>query len=218
VAKHVTPPVAAGDGVFTGAQREMIERIRDEDAAKAEPDTYVGKSPAAIEERGAQDAPVRERAADESTNAESRRRITTLEAQLAETNELVQKIARDKGGYTAVAREAAALQAERDRQQVYERIRRNGGLCTIVVHTHEDSAQNFDVPVAVNGQLLLLKRGEPTVVTVMHLEVLDHARVSAWVKEVDDQGNPRLRRHERLSYPYSLLDYSGQRLESLHAA
>ncbi len=64
----------------------------------------------------------------------------------------------------------------------------------------------------MNGIMRQLPRGEPIRINAAELEVLDHAIVDIWTKEVDPNGNPQLVHHVRLSYPYSLLDYSGGRV------
>ena len=186
--------------------------------AETPTDVYVGKTPAELDERDAARDAAHAVARDQSSSA-TERRIQLLEDQLRENQALIQKLAKDRGGYTTVGPEVAALAQEEARRKVYKRITENGGFCTISVHTHEDAAQNFPVDVGVNGRQYRLPRGQQIVVPVAVIEVLDHARIDSWVREVDAQGNPQLVRHERMSYPYSLLDYSGQRLEQLvHAA
>lgn len=176
-------------------------------------DQYVGKTPAEIEER---DAILDVSAAQlkDQINSATERRIMLLEEQLRENNDLIKKLAKDQGGYSRIAAEVTAMGAEEERRRIYERITSNGGFCTISIHSHEDPAQNFPVDVGVNGTHYRIPRGQQTVVPVAVLEVLDHARLEAWVREVDESGNPRLVRHERMSYPYSLIDYSGRRLEA----
>ena len=78
--------------------------------------------------------------------------------------------------------------------------------CVILLHTHEDPARNRPVPVGINGRVWNLPRGQECVVPVEVIAVLDDARVVSYVKEVDDDGNPQVRRLEYLSYPYTLLD------------
>lgn len=185
---------------------DIIEEVRGRGSASTSPavDQYVGQTPAQIEEREAAAAAA---APPDDRTAVLERKIKLLEEQLAENLDLVQKIAKDRGGYSAVARETALLQAMIERRRTYDRIRSNGGLCTILVHTHEDPRQNWDIPLGVNGHVLLIKRGEPTVIPVEHLEVLDNAVYDFWIKELDGNENPQVVHYQRLSYPYSLLEY-----------
>jgi hypothetical protein len=184
---------------------EIIAEIQAEDRKLDGPmDQYVGATPAQIEEREAlADA---QAPPPEDPTSRLERKIKLLEEQLAENMELVQKIAKDRGGYSAVAREVALIQAAMERRSTYDRIRTKGGLCTVLIHTHEDPAQNWPVPLGVNGNLLIVRRGDATVLPVEHLEVLDNAVYDVWTKELDVDENPRLVHYQRLSYPYSLLD------------
>jgi hypothetical protein len=208
-----------GGPEFTPAQIAATEKTIDEiidgrrDIPPVPVDQYVGKTPAEIEARDAVCDAETARLKDQ-INSATERRILLLEEQLRANNELVQKLAKDQGGYSRIAAEVTALNAEQERRRIYARITANGGMCTISVHSHEDPAQNYPVDVGVNGRHYRIPRGVQTIVPVEVLEVLDHARLEAWVREVDENGNPRLVRHERMSYPYSLIDYSGQRLEA----
>jgi len=212
-------PPEPPEPLLTAEERERADRIQEDvqrQAARAEePDVYVGRTPEQIAEQEEAARPGIERAGNERSSAEAERRIQTLEDQLAETMQLVKKLARDRGGYDAVAAEAELLANEHARRRVYERIAKNGGWCTIVVHTHEDPSQNFPVYLRSNDIVQSVKRGVPTVIPVQLLEVLDHALVDHWVKEVDQNENPILRRELRLSYPYALLDYTGQQLPAV---
>ena len=213
MAKHETPPVAAPTQL-TPELRDRIQRSHEENAAfvrSLPPDTYVGKSPAQIEEQEYHADKAEERARNDETPV-SRAEYKRLQEQLAEQTRLVQQIAKDRGGYNMVPRDVQLLEREMQQREIYGRIVQNGGKCTVVIHSHEDPAQNYRVPIGVNGIMRQLPRGEPIVISVAELEVLDHALVDLWVKEVDASGTPQLVHHVRLSYPYSLLDYSGGRL------
>lgn len=202
-----------GEHELTPEQLEQVERLRQQTAEYLEknpiPDEYVGKSPAQIEERDALADARADRAANTQT-VEMRREIALLREELAENQATLKKMAQEKGGYSAATEAIVRMEAAKERQDIYRRIRDNGGFCTIVIHTHEDPAQNWDVDVSVNEMGLKIKRGVQTVVPASFVEVLDHAKVDAWVKEIDEQGNPRHVRHERLSYPYTLIDYNGR--------
>lgn len=195
------------------AHLEAIERMKEEVGWQPSPvaDEYVGKSPAQIEELEAA-ADKHDEILENQSTAALRRRVILLEEQLAENTVMMKKLAEDRGGYAAVPQAVLEFEAEKQRRLTYERIRRNGGVCTIVIHTHEDINQNWDVLLAVNGIGMYIQRGESTVIPVEYLEVLDHARTKGTIPEVDDHGNRVYRHFDRLSYPYSLLDYSGQRL------
>lgn len=216
MSKHEPPPIAP-PSPMAEALRDKIAQTQEENRRLVEqiradnPEQYVGKPPGVVEEEEYLADKAEERAKNNETPV-SRAEYDRLKEQLAEQTRLVQQIAKDRGGYNMVPRDVQLLEREEQQRRVYDRIKANGGFCTIVIHSHEDPAQNWRVLIGLNGVSRLLPRGEPVVVSVNELEILDHAIVDMWVKEVDPNGNPVLMHHVRLSYPYSLLDYNGGRL------
>jgi len=175
------------------------------DAAKAsrEPDQYLGDN---SERR--QEAEHKLDKAAASAPEPSKDEIRSLKQQLEEQAALIAGlIARDKDRpMPAVAREVAEFEAQRARFARYEMIRRDyEGLVTMMIHTHQDLNQNWDVPVTINGKKLELQRGKQYTVDVSVLEVLDNARMQSVTKVIDAEGNPRTQVIDQLSYPYSVI-------------
>ena len=168
------------------------------------PEEFVGKTPDQEDEV----AFLRERVQQsDQERAEDRRKIQTLTEALAETNDLVKKLAADKGGYTGAIAAAEGIEAEHENRKRYSAIRARGNRCTITLHSNPDPALNQPVPVAVNGRKWTLPRGVPLEVPAEVVEVLDHAEVDTWVNQVDDEGNPRHVHLKYLVYPYTLTSY-----------
>lgn len=152
---------------------------------------------------------------------EIERRLKAIEernVQLVRDNaELTAKLAKKHAGLNELVQESSEMLAYRARYAFYDRIRKDQDAyepfatgVVIQLMSHEEPARNFPVPVSVNGRLWKLPRGEPLVVPVEVIEVLDNARVNTVIKEIDDNGNPHIVKRDYLSYPYTILDIGRQ--------
>jgi len=180
------------------------DQIKIDDGQDAE-DIYVaGETPEKAEEKQAADMSMFQRLMDKLSSME--RNQERLVEQVNANREMVEKLSRDGHGLNRIAGEALEAEQNRFQEARYEAIRNKGGYVTIQIHTHEDPNRNHPVPVGVDGDKILIARGIPTTISVKHLEVLDRARVTTHVKEVDGAGNPLLRKYDYLQYPYTILD------------
>lgn len=146
---------------------------------------------------------------DEELDAKDRE-LRTLKQQVEQMQEALAKlVAKGELSPEEAAEKFDEHEIELARRRIYDRVKKAGNKCRIVIFTHQDIAQNKPVPVGVNGHLRYLPRGKAVEVTASELEVLDHAEYIAEEKIVDPlSGNPTLIRSRRQSYPFQIVDHN----------
>lgn len=135
-------------------------------------------------------------------------RIKLLEEELLATRDQIRKMAMNAGGLNVeqVGRETTELEEDRRWEATYQKVRRAGGYCTIILHASEDPQRNQQISVGVNGHTIYLPRNVPVKVHVSVLEILVRSRVNSVAPFLNERGERTWGPIRYQCYPFSLLD------------
>lgn len=201
------PHASDGLSIIPSEVIEQHERALADLIGTDEPtELYVAGAPESEEEMIAQfDAAAANEGIPTSSNES---RIKLLEEELLATREQIRKMAIGAGGLNVeqIGRETTELEEDKKWEATYQKIRRAGGYCTIILHASEDPQRNQQISVGVNGHTIYLPRNVPVKVHVSVLEILVRSRVNSVAPFLNERGERTWGPIRYQCYPFSLLD------------
>lgn len=135
------------------------------------------------------------------------REIGRLKRELEQTQEFIRQMMEAGRGVGQIGGAAAAAERRKVHDAMINAMIAGGGRVTILIHPDPNPNHNWPVPVGINGETILIRRGVPTGIPVEFVGVLENARTEERTPLLDANDNPIAGgvTIDHLSYPYSLL-------------